>query len=96
MKKFFVMICASLLLLTGCSTTKENGMQPNSFFPESEERFILVDVGYLKGGYSSEHTRTYIYADTITGVMYTCNFDVGWFSPLYNSDGSLMIYDPIN
>lgn len=94
MKKFFVIICASLLLLTGCSNTKKICTQPNSFFSENEERFILVDMGTVKT--DVQERPMFVYADAVTGVMYICNFNLGWCSPLYNSDGSLMIYDPLN
>lgn len=61
--------------------------QDGAFFTE-EERFIKVDTGSVCG-----HNAT-VYADSITGVMYIFVGGYGSFCPLYNTDGTLMIYDP--
>lgn len=63
-------------------------LQDGSFFPSNSERFLKIDSGDMCG-----HTAT-VYADSITGVMYIFVGEYGSFCPLYNEDGSLMIYDP--
>ena len=55
------------------------------FFPSDRERFIEVDRGDVLG------TRSVVAADRITGVLYLVT-DHG-VCPLYQEDGSLMIYD---
>ena len=63
-------------------------LQDGSFFPTDGERFLKIDSGDVCG-----HAAT-VYADAITGVMYIYVGGYGSFCPLYNEDGSLMIYDP--
>lgn len=65
-------------------------LQDGSFFPVDSERFLKIDSGKVCG-----HDAT-VYADSITGVMYIFVGGYGSFCPLYNTDGSLMIYDPID
>ncbi len=65
-------------------------LQDGSFFPAGGERFLKIDSGEVCG-----HPAT-VYADSITGVMYIFVGGYGSFCPLYNSDGSLMIYDPVD
>lgn len=55
------------------------------FFPSDRERFIEVDRGDVLG------TRSVVAADRVTGVLYLVT-DHG-VCPLYQEDGSLMIYD---
>ena len=68
--------------------SKMEELQDGSFFPSDSERFLKIDSGDMCG-----HTAT-VYADSITGVMYIYVGGYGSFCPLYNEDGSLMIYDP--
>lgn len=56
------------------------------FFPADRERFIEVDRG-MACGY-----RSVVAADRETGVLYILTED-GGISPLFQSDGELMIYD---
>ena len=63
-------------------------LQDGSFFPTDGERFLKIDSGDVCG-----HAAI-VYADSITGVMYMYVGGYGSFCPLYNEDGSLMIYDP--
>lgn len=63
-------------------------LQDGCFFPAEGERFLKIDSGEVCG-----HPAT-VYADSITGVMYIFVGGYGSFCPLYNEDGSLMIYDP--
>ena len=63
-------------------------LQDGSFFPPDSERFLKIDSGDVCG-YAAT-----VYADSITGVMYIYVGGYGSFCPLYNEDGSLMIYDP--
>lgn len=70
------------------SANKIEELQDGSFFPADSERFLKIDSGDMCG-----HTAT-VYADSITGVMYIFVGGYGSFCPLYNEDGSLMIYDP--
>lgn len=66
---------------------KYEEMQDGTFFKDGEERFIKVDDGSMCGYPAT------VYADSITGVMYIFVGPSGSLSPLYNSDGTLMIYD---
>lgn len=84
----------SLFILTGCvkfSCPKPS--QPGTFIdPEREDsRFLLVDEWYEYGVIG----HCYVYADKVTGVMYLYTSDTyqATMTPLYNSDGTLMIYD---
>lgn len=56
------------------------------FFPADRERFIKVDRGTACGH------RSVVAADRETGVLYILTDD-GGISPLFQSDGELMIYD---
>ena len=56
------------------------------FFPMDRERFIEVDRGTACGH------RSVVAADRETGVLYLFIED-GGVSPLFQSDGELMIYD---
>ena len=55
------------------------------FFPTDRERFIEVDRGVACGH------RSVVAADRETGVLYL--FTENGVSPLFQSDGELMIYD---
>lgn len=55
------------------------------FFPADRERFIEVDRGTACGH------RSVVAADRETGVLYL--FTENGVSPLFQSDGELMIYD---
>lgn len=55
------------------------------FFPADRERFIEVDRGTACGH------RSVVAADRETGVLYL--FTEDGISPLFQSDGELMIYD---
>lgn len=88
MKKAFVimLVIINLFLVSGCA----RGEQPGSVFGD-ENRFILIDENHHDIG----NRDIYIYADVDTGVMYMfvrAGYEAG-LSPLYNSDGTLMIYD---
>lgn len=56
------------------------------FFPADRERFIEVDRGMARGH------RSVVAANRETGVLYLFTDD-GGISPLFQSDGELMIYD---
>lgn len=88
MKKAFVimLVVVNLFLMSGCA----RGEQPGTVFGD-EDRFVLVDSKHHDMG----NRDIDIYADTETGVMYiyVTNGDRSGLSSLYNSDGSLVIYD---
>lgn len=88
MKKVFVimLVVVNLFLMSGCA----RGEQPGTVFGD-EDRFVLVDSNHNDMG----NRDIDIYADTDTGVMYMFVRDAyqAGLSPLYNSDGTLMIYD---
>lgn len=91
MKKIIILIVgllACLMVLVGCGPTPT---QPESFVDKGESRFIFVDEWYEYNHLG----RCYVYADKVTGVMYLYINDgyKGGMTPLYNSDGTLMIYD---
>ena len=68
---------------------KNAATQPGTFFFDNEDRFILVDYDKSSDG------SIRVIADKVTGVMYLeyhYNFYTS-FCPLYNTDGTLMIYD---
>lgn len=85
MKKIMAFVCAllaCLCILTGCAKPT----QPGTF---GEGRFVLVDIVHDASG-----TQLNIMADKVTGVMYYTGV-YGLMCPVYNSDGSLMLYDSI-
>lgn len=97
MKKIICIILCIVLIFTLCSCgnkkiviTKNNCVQPGSFFSD-KTRFILVDESECSG----ISPRARIYCDTVTGVlyMYVVNVYQAGITPLYNSDGTLMLYD---
>lgn len=57
-----------------------------TFFPADRNRFIVIDTGWENGAYMD------VVYDRYTGVMYLHTYS-GGFSPLYQEDGNLMIYD---
>lgn len=97
MKKIITLIIgllACLMVLVGCGSAPT---QPGTFVDKNESRFVLVDkwddgntIGYC-----------YVYADKVTGVMYLYTTRLNpdgkgyraTMTPLYNTDGTLMIYD---
>lgn len=56
------------------------------FFPADREKFVEIDRGMACGH------RSVVAADRETGVLYLFTED-GGVSPLFQSDGELMIYD---
>lgn len=90
MKKIIALIVgllACLMVLVGCGSAP---IQPGTFVDKGENRFILIDVWYE---YNVGHCC--VYADKVTGVMYLYTDDTyqATMTPLYNTDGTLMIYD---
>lgn len=96
MKKIITLIIgllACLMVLVGCGSAPT---QPGTFVDKNESRFILVDK-WEEGAIGN----CYVYADKVTGVMYlyTTHMDSdakgyrATMTPLYNTDGTLMIYD---
>ena len=90
MKKIICIFLCFLLIFTLSACGKSTATQPGSFFDDSP-RFILVDRSVDFGLAATVS----IYCDSVTGVLYmyidgTYN---GGITPLYNSDGSLMLYD---
>lgn len=97
MKKIITLIVgllACLMVLVGCGSAPT---QPGTFVAKGENRFILVD----KWNEGNPIGHCYVCADKVTGVMYlyTTHIDPDGISyratmtPLYNTDGTLMIYD---
>lgn len=80
-----VFLVGAFVVNFGRGKYKQMSTQPNTFF--FEDRFILVDTGTVGNRISK------VYADTVTGVMYI-TYNEG-ISPLYNGDGTLMMYDPV-
>lgn len=81
--------CVVALLLVGVLGRVMITLQHPSthlFFPTDRERFIEVDRGTACGH------RSVVAADRETGVLYILTDD-GGISPLFQSDGELMIYD---
>lgn len=65
--------------------------QPGTFFLSDRSRFIYVDKDVV------DNTTFYVMVDRVTNVMYLAVWDNGIKSltPLYNEDGSLIIYDSV-
>lgn len=90
MKKIIALIVgllACLMVLVGCGSAPT---QPGTFVDKGESRFVLVDEWN-----EYDIGRCCVYADKVTGVMYlyTNNTYRASMTPLYNTDGTLMIYD---
>lgn len=90
MKKIIALIVgllACLMVLVGCGSAPT---QPGTFVNKGESRFIVVDK--WRGDIAPY---CYVYADKVTGVMYlyTCDTYQSTMTPLYNTDGTLIIYD---
>lgn len=86
MKKIICIFLCFLLIFTLSACGKSAATQPGSFFDNSP-RFFLVDRSVDFGLAATVS----IYCDSVTGVLYL--YINGGITPLYNSDGSLMLYD---
>lgn len=91
MKKIIcIFLCILLIFTLSACGKKSAATQPGSFFNNSQ-RFILVDES-PNSGIPADVS---IYYDSVTGVLYMyidgC-YNSG-ITSLYNSDGSLMLYD---
>lgn len=109
MKKFWCVLavfCLTLALIVGCSSDApmteippsifdEEPVAPNTFTPDMDGRFFLVDSWDESADIGFPHLYCYVYADKYTGVMYLFTFYDNTIatSPLLNEDGTPMIYD---
>lgn len=82
----FFLILALVVVLSGCS---EKGNSANDIEARKicnfKKVYENVDVGINK--------KDDIYVDTTTGVIYFRTWQIDGFTPLYNADGSLKIWD---
>jgi len=105
----FILIGICVICLTSCSKTSTMKSeqikceQPGSYFPEGEQRYILVDEStqYLGG----TEVECFIYADKYMGTMYLYTVRHYWgknimskaesstWDMILYEDGSPMIYD---
>ena len=90
MKKVICLILALVLCLSLVACGAES-TEPGSFFPNANQRFIVVDKGRIPNVGDS-----FIYADTVTGVLYMWVHGGyhGGLTPLLCADGTPMLYDP--
>ena len=86
MKKFIIALFASVMLLTGCGTTYsyDNDVYLDKF----------VNIETRCGDFDGCNVALHIVYDYDTKVMYYIwyGYESFAFSPIYNSDGSVMIY----
>ena len=82
----FLLILALVVVLSGCS---ERGNSANDIEARKicnfKKVYADVDVGI--------NAKDDIYVDTTTGVIYFRTWKIEGFTPLYNTDGSLKIWD---
>lgn len=82
----FLLILALMVVLSGCS---EKGSSANDIEARKicnfKKVYADVDVGI--------NAKDDIYVDTTTGVIYFRTYNIEGFTPLYNADGSLKIWD---
>lgn len=90
MKKI-ICIFLCILLIFMLSACVESAATQSGLFFNNGQRFILVDES-PNSGLPADVS---IYYDSVTGVlyMYIDGCYNGGITPLYNSDGSLMLYD---
>ncbi len=85
----FTLLFALVVVLSGCC---ENGNSANDIEARKicnfKKIYSNVDVGI--------NARDDIYVDTTTGVIYFRTYNIDGFTPLYNADGSLKIWDGYN
>ena len=86
MKKLIILLTALLLVfLIGYDEIQELNMPTITYGDDC--RFCWVEKSFVSGGY-----RYTIGYDKETMVMYVCG-RYGDFSPLYNPDGTLCVYE---
>ena len=82
----FALLFAIVVVLSGCS---EKGNSTNDIEARKicnfKRVYENVDVGI--------NAKDYIYVYTTTGVIYFRTWHIDGFTPLYNADGSLKIWD---
>lgn len=84
----FVLLIAMIAGLSGCSS---KGDSADDIEARKICNFKKIYSNINVGIYSVDD----IYVDELTGVLYlrTCGFNCNGFTPLYNADGTLKIWD---
>jgi hypothetical protein len=87
MKKFIITLLASVMLLTGCGTTYS---YDNDVYLD---KFVNIETRY--GDFEGCNVALHIVYDYDTKVMYYIwdGYSKIGISPIYNSDGSVMVYE---
>ena len=81
------LIVCMLAMFTGCDDVQQENQEPK---PNLSDRFEEIDTVFL-----TNDTYITVYYDKQTGVMYQFidGYKAGGASVMYNSDGTVMIYD---
>jgi hypothetical protein len=87
MKKFIITLLANVMLLTGCGTTYS---YDNDVYLD---KFVNIETRY--GDFDGNNLALHIVYDYDTKVMYYIwdGYESFAFSPIYNADGSVMVYE---
>lgn len=87
MKKFIITLLASVMLLTGCGTTYSYDTDVYL------DKFVNIETRY--GDFDGCNVDLHIVYDYDTKVMYYIwdGYNKIGISPIYNSDGSVMVYE---
>ena len=82
----FTLLVALVVVLSGCSIKGNlaNDIEARKIC-NFKRVYANVDVGI--------NAKDDIYVDTTTGVIYFRTYNIEGFTPLYNADGSLKIWD---
>lgn len=85
-----IVLLVALAVASTFIDNKQGMLQPNTFFFEDRPRFMYVDKGEVVKG-----KQGFVIVDRVTGVMYLYIDADNIMCPMYNEDGSLILYDPV-
>ena len=95
MKKLVLVLTTALvcsMMFTGCKTTVTEDVD-NATYQNAFNQFVVVEERY--NGYYGTLSIMYDKDTKVMYYMYTSGYKCG-LTPIYNSDGSVMIYEEDN
>lgn len=90
-KVIVIMVLVLCIGLSACGTKNDSNIAASSERPSNSHLFILLEEEYISDGLLQ-----YILYDPQDKIMYTYVHGIngGGLSPLYNKDGTPMLYNP--
>lgn len=87
MKKILTIILLLLIMLLTVSCDMQEAPNPEVVKELKNSRFVMINWSTI-----GNKPDVYVYVDTETGVAYSTTTQ-GSLLPLYNADGSLLVYE---